>query len=232
MIIKKHIAFLFIACICPILGMYGQNKFEPEWNIGVGFGPTFSSVDLLNERGTGVPTKSWQQFHGGIGIRYMSEKNLGILGELNYSQQGWQESFVDQPLFSHSHRLNYLEMPILTHIYFGNKIRFICNLGPKLGFLMSEKEDMSKELSDYLSSGNMSESAITHQYYRDAEIKIDYGILAGMGVEVRTGIGNFSLEGRYYFGLGDMYNNKKADYFGRSANRVISARLTYYVKIF
>lgn len=232
MITKKHIFSLIAIYLCVALSVYSQNKFKPEWNIGVGFGPTFTSVDIQNQSGNGVSTKSWEQFHGGIGVRYISEKNLGILGELNYTQYGWQEDFPEQPLFSHSHKLNYLELPVLTHIYFGNKVRFIVNLGPKLGFLLSEKEEMNKALEDYLSSGSMPNNTITHQYYRNAEVKVDYGILAGMGLEVRTGIGNFSLEGRYYFGLGDMYNNRKTDYFARSANRVISARLTYYVKLF
>lgn len=202
--------------------------------MGVGFGPTFASVDIANWVGTGVSTKTWNQYHGGIAVRYMSEKHLGIIAELNYSQLGWQQDFkdIERPEFSHSHQLNYLELPVLTHIYFGNKVRFVVNLGPKIGYLIGEKEKMSKELEDYLGSGEMSETMISHQYYRKAETKFDYGIMAGMGMEFRTGVGNFALEGRYYFGLGDMYKNSKSDYFARSAQRVISAKLTYYVSLF
>lgn len=231
MAIKKLLIPLFLGLICFGQSAYGQKKFEPEWNIGVGFGPTFNSVDFIRGRSS-IATKTLQQFHGGVGVRYMSEKNLGLLGELNYSQLGWQEEFKDNPEFSYLRKLNYLELPVLTHIYFGNKVRFICNLGPKLGFKLGESEDINKAYADYISSGEMSESIITHQYYRETEISVDYGIIAGMGLEVRTGIGNFSLEGRYYFGLGDIYKNSKTDYFSRSANRVIYARLTYYVKLF
>ncbi len=165
-------------------------------------------------------------------LRYISEKNLGLIVELNYSQQGWEENFKDQPEFSYSHQLNYLEMPVLTHIYFGNKVRFIVNLGPKLSYLMNDSENMNEALADYIASGSASSTFVTHQYYRSAERKIDYGLLGGLGLEFRTGIGNFTLEGRYSFSLGDIYNNKKSDYFNRSANRVISAKLTYYVKLF
>ncbi|MDR2954066.1 MAG: PorT family protein [Prevotella sp.] len=234
--------YLLVALLLSIfLAANGQeNKFESEWNVGVGFGPTFSSVDF--ETGpsiSGVATKSWQQFHGGISIRYLSEKNLGLIAELNYSQQGWQQEFAentqsvfDYLSFAHSHRLNYLELPVLTHIYFGRKVRFIFNLGPKIGFLLGESEKMNKELEDALASGKFPVSNPSYQYYHKAERKIDYGIIGGVGLELRTGIGNFTLEGRYTFGLGDIYNNSKADYFTRSANRVISARLTYYVKLF
>lgn len=230
---KRYILFLLTACVY-ICSVYSQNKFEPEWNIGVGFGPTLSSVDIKDWRNSGVDTKTWNQYHGGIAIRYMSERHLGIIAELNYAQVGWQQDFKDleRPDFSHSRQLTYLDLPVLTHIYFGNKVRFIFNLGPKISYMIGQKEKMSKALEDYLASGEMSPNMITHQYYRKAETKFDYGIIAGTGIEIRTGVGNFALEGRYYFGLGDIYKNSKADYFARSANRVISAKLTYYTKLF
>lgn len=210
-----------------------ENKFKPEWNVGVGFGPTFSSISFeTGMYAKSLPTKNLQQFSGGVSVRYLSEKNLGLIAELNYSQQGWEQEFKDQPQYAHSHQLNYLELPILTHIYFGNKVRFIVNLGPKLSFLISDSEKMNEALADYLASGNFPEDEPAYQYYHMAQRKIDYGIMAGLGLEFRTGIGHFSLEGRYTFGLGDIYNNSKSDYFSRSANRVISAKLTYYVKLF
>jgi hypothetical protein len=49
-----------------------------------------------------------------------------------------------------------------------------------------------------------------------------------MGFELRTGIGNFILDGRYYFGLSDIYNNAKADDFQASSNQVIGVKLTYF----
>lgn len=234
---KKSI-LLLVSILFTLAVSSQDNKFKSEWNVGVGFGPTFSSVDFEMPRSTErLRTKSTQQFFGGIAVRYLSEKNLGMIVELNYSQQGWEQDFrvKDNPSyagFTHKHKLNYLELPILTHIYFGRKVRFVFNLGPKIGFLLSDSEEMSQELKDKLSSGEFPAGLVTDQYYRMAERKIDYGLMAGMGLEFRTGIGSFMLEGRYTFGLGDIYSNSKADYFSRSANRVISAKLTYYVKLF
>jgi len=236
---KKYILTILLSFLV-ITWLKGQDKqFEPEWNIGVGFGPTFSSVDFqTGNSAEKIKTKSSQQYAGGLAIRYLSEKNLGFILELNYSQLGWEQDFTDKDNpdryagFSHVHKLNYLEIPALTHIYFGNKVRFIFNLGPKLSFLLSDSETMSSKLSDYLASGQAAENFVTHQYYREAERRIDYGLMGGMGIELRTGIGSFMLEGRYTFGLADIYSNSKSDYFQRSANRVISAKLTYYVKLF
>ena len=57
------------------------------------------------------------------------------------------------------------------------------------------------------------------------------GLVGGMGVELRTGIGNFVLEGRYYFGLSDFYGNSKSDPYSRSAHSYIGGRLTYLFDI-
>lgn len=230
--IRKFIFIISLLSVVCVSALHGQNEFKKEWNLGIGFGPTFSSVDFRNNVGGTVGTKSYMQYHGGISVRYLTEKNLGLIAELNYSQLGWDQDFREDPQYAYSRTLNYIELPIMTHIYWGRKVRFVINLGPKIGFLMSDSEDMNKELSDFLGSGNVGDRIITHQYYRKPEKKFDYGIIVGTGVELRTGIGHFLLEGRYTFGLGDIYNNTKADYFQRSANRVISARLTYYIKSF
>jgi hypothetical protein len=40
-------------------------------------------------------------------------------------------------------------------------------------------------------------------------------------------VGHFILEGRYYYGLGDIYGNSKSDYFGRSNFGQIVIKMTY-----
>lgn len=233
---------LLIGCLSIVA--HAQDKFIPEWNVGVGFGPTFSSVSFVaTDRANSVNTKMLQQFQGGISVRYIHEKSLGVIGELNFSQQGWDEKIEDKITlntetgrndtisFSNRHKLNYIELPLLTHIYFGNnKTRVFINLGPKFSYLISE----SDEFVNLPPNGSFGSDGkqIENQYRRKAEKKFDYALMAGLGFELRTKIGNFALEGRYTLGLGDIYNNRKTDTFSRSANRVISARLTYYMKLF
>ena len=230
--IKK--AFFLLLSIFLTGVVSSQSKFNPEWNIGVGFGPTFSTVSF----DPGINTKNLNQFHGGIAVKYISEKHLGLIGELNYSQQGWEGSFKENPDFKHVHSLTYFEVPVMTHIYFGRKVRFFVNLGPKIQFLASEKEEISDALANYISNRTeviFAGSALqrTGQYNKNARYKLDYGLIGGIGLEVRTKIGHFDLEGRYYAGFGDLFDNHASDFnFNRSANRVISAKLTYYTKLF
>ncbi len=216
---------LFISGIVLVFCLHAvaQTKFKGEWNIGVGFGPTFSNMSIVpTNLSKSLETKSVSQFHGGVSVRYVSENHLGLWGELNYSQQGWEQDFEDMEGYEYIRKLTYIELPLLTHIYFGSRrFRVYVNLGPKFSYLLSEDETVSDKVAE-------SERA----YMMKAESKIDYGIMAGLGVELRTGIGNFALEGRYYMGFGDIWSNNKSDPFSRSANRVLSARLTYFVKAF
>lgn len=46
-------------------------------------------------------------------------------------------------------------------------------------------------------------------------------------MEINTAAGHFIVEGRYCFGLSDIFNNGKSDPFGRSANGAIVAKVSY-----
>lgn len=230
----KRTALLMIigVCVCNIL--QAQTSFKPEWNIGFGAGPAFSTMSISPTLSTSsIKTKSVTGFQAGLSARYISEKHLGFIAELNYSGNGWEEKFDAASDYKYTQKLNYINMPILTHIYFGSdKMRVFFNVGPQIGFLISEKEETNDALQKWLDSKPDPDKNIIAQYNKKADRKFDYGIAAGLGAEFRTGIGNFSLEGRYYMGLGDIYNSNKTDDFQRSANRIMAARLTYYIKVF
>ena len=64
------------------------------------------------------------------------------------------------------------------------------------------------------------------------EKKIDYGIAAGLGIELSfPKVGHFLLEGRYYYGLANIYGNSKRDYFGKSNNGTVNVKLSYLFDI-
>ena len=54
----------------------------------------------------------------------------------------------------------------------------------------------------------------------------------GLGLEFSNRhLGHFLLEGRYYYGLGNIYGNTKRDYFGRSNFSNIVVKFTYLFDI-
>ena len=64
------------------------------------------------------------------------------------------------------------------------------------------------------------------------ENKFDFGIVAGLGMEYSIPhVGHFLLEGRYYYGLGNIYGDSKRDYFGKSNHSNIVVKLSYLFDI-
>ena len=105
-------------------------------------------------------------------------------------------------------------------------LQFFINLGPQFAFLIDEEEE-------YSGSWSIEErpQSIRPVYGKEVERKFDYGILGGLGLELKTKAGNFFVEGRYYYGLSDIFGNSKLDDFGRSANKAITFRLGYSISI-
>lgn len=229
----KRVPFLLFVLIFFAKGYSQQSTLKPEWSFGVGAGPTFSTMSFVSANGKpSVDSKSALQYHGGISVRYISEKNLGFIVELNYAQQGWEEKFPQNlDNLQYSRTLNNIEIPFLTHIYFGDKTRFFINLGPKISYVVSESETMNKAFSDWIVTASTDTYMLDH-YKTKVQSRFDYGLMGGLGMEFRTGIGNFSLEGRYYAGFGDIFKSTAGESFSRSANRVMTAKLTYYIKPF
>ncbi len=212
-----------------------RKPFVPEWAFGINGGATLSKISF----NPSVQQEMLMQYTGGITARYISEKNIGLQVELNYSLRGWKErtesvnvysnfSPVPAPSDSSMHYTNYcrslayLELPIMTHIYFnmGKRARVMFLLGPQISYFLNEKTINSEII--------VSIPETTRPYYnKEVERVFDYGLLGGMGFELRTGIGSFIVDGRYYFGLSDIFSNHKEDYFQSSSNQVISIKCAY-----
>ena len=204
-----------LACVAN--GWAQKKDFTQEVAVGGSFGVTFSSVTFSPSVAKGMK----QGYTGGIVARWITEKNLGLQAELNYAQQGWKEKFEEQPQFEYSRTINYIELPFLTHIYFGSdRVRFFFNLGPKIGYALGESTHSNLGPDDAPNRHN-------EQHDLPVQKKFDWGLCGGPGLEVRTGIGSFLLEGRYYYALGDIFNSRREDPFSRSASQVISAKLTF-----
>jgi len=207
---------IFLCCENQI---YSQTRsFSQEWSYGVNGGITLSRMNVNSY--LSVPQELLQQYSGGIVVRYISEKHFGIQGELNYSQRGWKERTDTIFVNRYARTLTYLELPVLTHIYFdlGKHVRLTVNLGPQVSYYISEKE-IEREINDF---------ARDNSYY-DLPVQrpFDYGIKGAMGLEFRTKTGSIILDGRYYFGLSDIFNSTKADLFQASHHQVIGVNITY-----
>ena len=224
----KTFILVFFAFLCPFA--YSQtNSFSPEWAFGVNGGVNLSRM-RFNSRYY-VPQGLLIQPSGGLTVRYISENHFGIVGELNYSLCGWTErrdTMNNAHLNEYTRSLAYLEIPLLTHLYFNirKNTRFFINAGPQFRYNIGERV---KHI--FIDPEN---PFVPPPYYDEnsrIDNKFDYGLKGEMGIEFRTGVGSFILNGSYYFGLADVFNNRVADFFQASSNQIIGIHLIYLVPI-
>lgn len=225
----RYITLTITALFCAIATFAQVEQPRRILEIGAAGGLNMSELDIQPQirqtRLTGI--------NSGLFVRYTSEKYFNMICaaqlEFNYSQRGWEEEFDNNLPYTYTRTLNYLEIPFLAHLSWGKEergLQFFINLGPQFGVLLGENE----EIGGGLEPSERPES-VRPIYGKEAEKRFDYGILGGAGLELKTKIGSFFVEGRYYYGLSDIFGNSKIDDFGRSANQTITVRLGYAIRI-
>lgn len=235
----RYIVFvLLFSCATVASTQIGQHR--NDFSIGVNGGYTLSNV--------GFTPKVTQSLLGGttagLSWRYVCEKYFSticsIYGEVNYTQMGWKERILttdNQPVINavsglpeqYSRTLNYLQVPVFAHLAWGKEhsgMQFFFQLGPQFGYLLSEKTTTNFNFKDRNTADRS--NVVCAQDTMAVENKFDYGIAAGAGIELSVRrVGHFLLEGRYYYGLGNIYGDSKRDYFSKSNNSSIVVKLTY-----
>lgn len=176
--------------------------------------------------------QTWKNgISAGLSIRYTCEKYFktlcAIQAELNYANLGWKE-VIETSSDTYERDIHYIQMPILARLGWGYERRgamafFVA--GPQLGYCIAEQSRQGGAFSD--ETLNLRPNLVIEQYTMPVENKFDYGITAGLGLECNTKVGHFTLEGRYYFALSDIYSNGKKDVFARSAHGTIVIKASY-----
>jgi len=231
--------FLLPSCLSAQIG-----KHRNDLSIGVNGGYVLSNV--------GFDPKVNQKMHGGvtggISFRYVCEKYFNtvcaVQMEVNYAKIGWKEDILDiedKPVINpatglaeaYSRTMSYIQIPVFAHLGWGREQRgfqFFFQAGPQIGIFLSESAEMNFTAENI--NLNDRTNKVVAQYDMPVENKFDYGIAAGLGLEYsHPRIGHFQLEGRYYYGLGNIYGDSKKDYFGKSNFGNIVIKMTYLFDI-
>src|SRR5665647_106251 len=174
---------------------FAQPKdFKTELYIGAKGGMTFSKVRFYPN----VISQFEQGNTGGIMFRLISEPHIGFQVEVNYTQKGWKEDSI-----GYARKLNYISIPIMTHINMGSKaFRVILNLGPEMAYRISEEEKFTSP-----AEGLTIDPAYRTYIGKPTDTQLDFLFTAGLGMEyhLKSG-GAFSLEGRAYYSLPNLFN--------------------------
>ncbi|MBO4722614.1 MAG: PorT family protein [Muribaculaceae bacterium] len=203
-----------------------------DHNISVGAkgGMSLSRVNFQSS----VPQKMIGGMVLGATVRYIEENHFGLIGEINLEQRGWKEDFKPLEGYSFSRQFTYIQIPLLTHIYFGSdKVRFFFNAGPEIGIMIGEKTSSNFDYEHATSIEDLSNSfRKLEQFTEPVERRFDYGISAGLGLEVNVAPKHaINLEGRFYYGLNDVFSNHKTDAFQGSSSMSIMVTLGYNIRL-
>lgn len=225
------IIFLLLTLVIPVLRgsqISAQTHYSSRVSLGAKAGVDFSRV-FFN------PSVKQGMLLGGVtgfSVRYIEENHFGLIAELNFEQRGWKENFEGAP-YNYSRTINYLQIPLLAHIYFGRRGRFFFNAGPEIGFVLGSS---SKSNFDPYNISSLPDFPIKHKNTQertmDVNQKIDFGISAGLGGEFFA-IPRHSiyLEGRFYYGLGNVLKSGRQENFNASNSMSIMVTLGYWFRI-
>lgn len=235
-------AILFSVAALPAKAQIGDHR--NDLSVGFNAGYMMSSI--------GFTPKVTQSSHGGmtfgLSMRYTCEKYFNticsISAELNYARTGWKESIMttdNQPVVNaktglaeaYQRDINYIQMPVFAHLAWGRErkgVQFFFKAGPQFGYMIGESTKTNFSFADRNTADRSNQTCA--QDTMAVENKFDYGIAAGLGLEYSVPrVGHFLLEGRYYYGLGNIYGDTKRDYFAKSNHSQIVVKLTYLFDI-
>ncbi|UQD57131.1 porin family protein [Flavobacterium sp. K5-23] len=178
--------YLTLALFFGVLStINAQNNSTSKSHAGIKGGYNLAAVNYDGEGETGQR----HGFHVGVyGESFISE-SFSIQPELMYSQQGFEEKYANGATFTQ--KLDYINLPVMLKAYPSKN--FFLEAGPQVGLAISHKE----EYKGFVSSTTE----------RDPN-NFDWGMNFGGGFKTDSGI---SFGVRYHLGLGDLYENNKAN---------------------
>ena len=194
-----------------------QDNFRSVTSLGINSGINLCRVSFN-------PSINQQLFFSnstGIIFRHVSEPHIGLQIELNIARKGWIEN--RDTIGNYKRNIQIMDIPAMAVFVFGsNQIRLSFTIGPYLSYRRKEKETI--EISD---------TAFFRDYYhKPLENKLEFGFIAGLGIEMHTRIGIFALRGSYSHSLSNLFPlNVPEFYYEDSRMQVVNVGILYMVNL-
>lgn len=224
----RRLALIVVTALIGLSAL-AQRMYSPDFALGIRGGATLSNMAWQpSVRQSMTPGVTF-----GITARYTEEKYFGLVADLNITQRGWAEKYPDNPEFSYRRQFTYIQLPVMTHIYFGSaKFRGFVNLGPSVGYMLRDKITANFDYHHVAAVEGYPSGRRTEQLTEPVAKKLDYGITGGVGMELRIKRKHsFMIEGRYYFGIGNVFSSKRGDTFGASRPNSIEITAAYMFRL-
>lgn len=195
-----------------------QTRIPREVHLGVIGGANVSKYEFAPR----VSQKWTTSYTGGVAVRYIEETLFGLQAELLLTERAYADFYEPYPDLHFVRNLKYIELPVMAHVYFkmGSHNEIAFDAGPKFGFFLSDNIDSNLpegfgETGDYI-------LRVNKHHELPISRKFDYGIQAGLGYEFKFNDKmSLMLQGRYYYGLANLWPDTKADHFEQSSNQSV-----------
>lgn len=214
---KNRLFILSVFLFCCMISASVRAQSDRVWSIGPEVGASFS------KHGMDADDSDYKAglVAGGF-VTYSIRDTYGFTAKVLFNQKGGQSD--DGEL---KEQLNYIEIPVLARLFFNREgtVRPNIFFGPSFGFLTGARwkagdgdyqnvEDLGLDIFDDVNS------------YKDVYNTFDFGLGAGLGVNIR--VGNemyFIIDARYTYGFSDIY--KEAGGTVNNQNVAITAGLSF-----
>ena len=259
-LLTKGLLLLALVVLMPsdVLAQVGEHR--NELSVGVNGGYVMSNVGYVNKIPQSLHKGMTGGLSFRYTSEKYFNSICAVVAEVNFAQIGWKENILDkndEPVINaetelaeeYQRDMTYIQIPVFARLGWGRERRGLqafFQVGPQIGFFKSEKTVANFDYSHWRHYNLVDRVSVVSSDYVDqqgrqigsnvynmpVENKVDYGIAAALGIEfLQPKLGHFLLEGRYYYGLGDIYGNSKRDYFSRSNFSNIIVKLSYLFDI-
>ena len=193
--------WIFIVCLFfPLLQPAAQPEYKPPGDkvirVGLNFGANVSN--FLADDPFYKDIYNWRfRFYAAVFQDIRIAPPFYLHTEVNYSAMGtMQKVFVTDfngdtlGRGSFKYNLHYIQVPVLGKFKFGQKLKFTCEAGPYIGFLVAAKGGIDPDFS----------TSFVYPLYNliDTYYTMDVGVKAGVGMEIPTLNGQILLIGARY----------------------------------
>ncbi len=169
-------------------------------------------------------SRSKIDFYGGLAANFQLNSFLELRSELNYSKKGYQVlKYLNQQNQTNKSEANsstwginytYLQLPVLLHykLIDSDKIKLYLGGGPYLSYALAAQKWAKLSINN-LGNDEYTFKSLSEKYEFDTETKndnrtdnrLDFGLIANVGIAFKFRKGDFFIETRYEHGTIDWH---------------------------
>lgn len=209
----KRIFMTVAAAVLLANGAMAQVKIGPK--VGMNLYKMNTSEEMDEE----VKEPFTVGFNVGVATSFGITDNVSIAPELIFSQKGSSQKVEEgDDYYKFRIRSNFIEMPVLARVAFGDAVKGYVNAGPSVGYWLggnlkrdveingeAESEDMKYK---FITESDFDPNADYEQLPEDSYNRLELGAAIGGGVMLDTSVGDLLLDIRYQVGLSNMVTNE------------------------